>query len=633
MTPTDELSAADDAPQPLHATTDPLDTAVVTVIDTAQLADAAEPDAEVAETVIDVAEALPARSFADQGVREEIVAALAERDIITPFAIQALTLPILLTGSDVIGQARTGTGKTLAFGVPLLQRLGTTGGRTPRALCIVPTRELCLQVTSDLALAGSRLGARLLAVYGGRAYEPQVEALKTGVDVVVGTPGRLLDLARQRLLDLSAVEVLVLDEADEMLDLGFLPDVERIIEHLPTKRQTMLFSATMPGPVVSLARRFLNRPVQIRAEEPDANRTVPTTSQHVYRAHAMDKGEMLARALQAEGRGLTIVFTRTKRTADKVAADMADRGFAAAAVHGDLGQGAREQALRAFRTGKIDVLVATDVAARGIDVTGVTHVINYQCPEDEKVYLHRIGRTGRAGGSGTAVTFVDWDDLPRWKLVNQALDLPFSDPPETYSSSPHLYAELGIPAGVKGTLPRAQRVRAGIGAEQVEDLGETGRRSKTAATGPAGRGGKTRGGRDERRRDSAADRHPGGNGQAAGDEAAPLAGEGAAPGKSRSRRRTRGSGAAATALATAPAGGASVDAAAGAGDGAGAASPAAGDTGAAAAATAPEGSGEAPRRRRRRGGRGRSAAAGGSDVGAFHGVDATGAVEGSAAAS
>jgi len=597
--------------------------------------DAAEPTSDVAETVIELAEAPLPRSFADQGVREEIVAALAERDIVTPFAIQALTLPILLTGSDVIGQARTGTGKTLAFGVPLLQRLGTTGGRTPRALCIVPTRELCLQVTSDLALAGSRLGTRLLAVYGGRAYEPQVEALKSGVDVVVGTPGRLLDLARQRLLDLSAVEVLVLDEADEMLDLGFLPDVERILEHLPTKRQTMLFSATMPGPVVSLARRFLNRPVQIRAEEPDANRTVPTTSQHVYRAHAMDKGEMLARALQAEGRGLTIVFTRTKRTADKVAADMADRGFAAAAVHGDLGQGAREQALRAFRTGKIDVLVATDVAARGIDVTGVTHVINYQCPEDEKVYLHRIGRTGRAGGSGTAVTFVDWDDLPRWKLVNQALDLPFSDPPETYSSSPHLYAELGIPAGVKGTLPRGQRVRAGIGAEQVEDLGETGRRSKPAATGPTGRGGKARGDRDERPRGSAADRQPASDEPTAEGQGTPLASEGAAPGKSRSRRRTRGSGAAATALATGPVGGdsggtdASRHAGVGAGDAAVAAAPGATETGV-AAVEALEGAADAPRRRRRRGGRGRSGAAGGSDMSA---ASAGGAVEGTAAAS
>ncbi len=301
----------------------------------------------------------------------------------------------------------------------------------------MPTRELCVQVAEDLKRAGRLLGTRVLAVYGGRAYEPQVEALRAGIDVVVGTPGRLLDLARQRHLDLSGVRTLVLDEADEMLDLGFLPDVESILERVPTSRQTMLFSATMPGPVVALSRRFLTRPVHIRAEMPDESRTVPTTRQHVFRAHALDKAEVLARVLQAEGRGLAMVFVRTKRTADKIALDLSERGFAAAAVHGDLGQGAREQALRAFRSGKVDMLVATDVAARGIDVAGVTHVINYQCPEDEKIYLHRIGRTGRAGEKGVAVTFVDWDDLARWRMVNEALKLPFPDPPETYSTSDH----------------------------------------------------------------------------------------------------------------------------------------------------------------------------------------------------
>jgi superfamily II DNA/RNA helicase len=272
-----------------------------------------------------------------------------------------------------------------------------------------------------------------------------------------------------------------------MLDLGFMPDVEAILEQVPPVRQTMLFSATMPGPVVALARRVLTRPLHIRAEMPDESRTVPTTHQHVYRAHALDKAEMLARVLQAESRGLAMVFVRTKRTADKVALDLSERGFAAAAVHGDLGQGAREQALRAFRAGKIDTLVATDVAARGIDVAGVTHVINYQCPEDEKIYLHRIGRTGRAGERGVAVTFVDWDDLARWRMVNEALKLPFPDPPETYSTSDHLFDELDIPRTAKGTLPRDQRVRAGLAAEQVEDLGETGRRAKTGSRSPGGR--------------------------------------------------------------------------------------------------------------------------------------------------
>lgn len=351
---------------------------------------------------------------------------------------------------------------------------GRSTGGAPQALVVVPTRELCVQVTRDIAGAGKTRGVRVLSVYGGRAYEPQISALKNGVEVVIGTPGRLIDLVEQGHLQLGAVSILVLDEADEMLDLGFLPDIERILSTIPSERQTMLFSATMPGPIVALARHFMRQPVHIRAEEPDAGRTVPTTAQHIYRAHAMDKAEMLARILQARDRGLTMVFCRTKRTAQKVADDLVERGFAAAAVHGDLGQGAREQALRAFRSGKVDVLVATDVAARGIDVTGVTHVINYQCPEDEKTYLHRIGRTGRAGADGVAVTFVDWDELTRWTMINTALDLPFADPPETYSTSEHLHAELDIPSDSTGVLPRKERTRAGLEAEEVEDLGETG---------------------------------------------------------------------------------------------------------------------------------------------------------------
>jgi superfamily II DNA/RNA helicase len=412
-------------------------------------------------------------------VRAETTEALEALGITDPFPIQALTLPLTISGNDIIGQARTGTGKTLAFAIPILERIDVTTqrgrGAPPQALVVVPTRELAIQVASDIDAAGKVLEVRVLTVYGGRSYEPQVDALTKGVDVVVGTPGRLLDLSRQRHLDLSAVQVLVLDEADEMLDLGFLPDVEKIVAQVPRNRQTMLFSATMPGPVVALARQYMSRPTHVRAEEPDEGRTVPTTQQHVFRSHSLDKPEMLARILQADGRGLTIVFCRTKRTCDKVADDLAGRGFAAAAVHGDLGQGQREQALRAFRSGKIDVLVATDVAARGIDVSGVTHVVNYQCPEDEKVYLHRIGRTGRAGESGVAITLVDWDDLPRWTLINDALALPFPEPPETYSTSEHLYEALDIPRRAAGMLPRADRTRAGLAAEEIEDLGETGR--------------------------------------------------------------------------------------------------------------------------------------------------------------
>lgn len=411
-----------------------------------------------------------------------------------------MTLPVALSGSDVIGQAKTGTGKTLGFGLPLLERVtvlaDVEAGRAqpekltdaPQALIVVPTRELCQQVTNDLQTAGKVRNVRVLAIYGGRAYEPQVEALKKGVDVIVGTPGRLLDLAGQRKLDLSQIRSLVLDEADEMLDLGFLPDVERIITMLPAKRQTMLFSATMPGAVISLARRYMSQPTHINATSPDdEGTTVKNTAQYVYRAHNMDKPEMVSRILQANGRGLAMIFCRTKRTAADIAEQLEKRGFASGAVHGDLGQGAREQALRAFRNGKVDVLVCTDVAARGIDVEGVTHVINYQSPEDEKTYLHRIGRTGRAGAKGIAITLVDWDDIPRWQLINKALDLKFPDPPETYSTSPHLYEELDIPAGTKGVLPRTERTRAGLRAEEVEDLGETGGRGRKspAAAAPA----------------------------------------------------------------------------------------------------------------------------------------------------
>ncbi|WP_238419408.1 DEAD/DEAH box helicase [Streptomyces taklimakanensis] len=402
-----------------------------------------------------------------------------------------MTLPVALSGADVIGQAKTGTGKTLGFGLPLLESVvvpaDVEAGRAtpeqltdaPQALVVVPTRELCQQVTNDLLTAGKVRNVRVLSIYGGRAYEPQVEALKKGVDVIVGTPGRLLDLAGQRKLDLSHIRALVLDEADEMLDLGFLPDVEKIIQKLPVKRQTMLFSATMPGQVISLARRYMSQPTHIRATAPDdEGATVANTTQHVFRAHSLDKVEMVSRILQADGRGLAMIFCRTKRTAADVADQLSRRGFAAGAVHGDLGQGAREQALRAFRNGKIDVLVCTDVAARGIDVDGVTHVINYQTPEDEKTYLHRIGRTGRAGRTGIAVTLVDWDDIPRWQLINKALGLDFPDPQETYSTSPHLYEALDIPEGTKGILPRAERTRAGLAAEEVEDLGETGGRGR-----------------------------------------------------------------------------------------------------------------------------------------------------------
>lgn len=428
-----------------------------------------------------------------------IVDALASHGITTAFPIQEMCLGLALEGRDVIGQAKTGTGKTLGFGIPVIQRIAAPGTEQyaqlpseavnkPQALIVCPTRELALQVSTDIQQAGEKLGMRVLSVYGGRAYEPQIDALRAGIDIVVGTPGRIIDLATRGDLDLSHVRELVLDEADEMLDMGFLPDVERIVALVPSNRQTLLFSATMPGQIIALARRYMNQPTHIRASEPgDESATVDAIEQHVWRAHPMDKIELLARVLQANGRGLAMIFTRTKRKAQKITDELTERGFAVGAVHGDLGQGAREQALRAFRSGKIDVLVATDVAARGIDVEGVTHVINYECPDDEKTYLHRVGRTGRAGASGVAVTLVDWEDIARWQMIDRALKLPFKDPLETYSTSPHVYTGLGIPEHITGQLPKDQRTRQGLSAEGVEDLGETGKRSgKTGSQSRSG---------------------------------------------------------------------------------------------------------------------------------------------------
>jgi superfamily II DNA/RNA helicase len=431
-------------------------------------------------------------TFAELGVRAETVEALAGAGITRAFAIQEYALPIALRGTDLIGQAPTGTGKTLGFGIPLLERVlapaeGAEG--PPQALVVVPTRELGSQVARDIAAAGSTRGVRVLALYGGVAYETQIDTLKKGVDILVSTPGRLLDLAKQKHLRLDHVKALVLDEADRMLDLGFLDDVEKILAMLPTERQTMLFSATMPDPIVALSRRFLTHPVNIHASHSAETGPNPLTKQVIYRTHPMNKVEMVARILQARDRGLTMIFTRTKRAADRVAEDLDFRGFAVAAVHGDLGQGARERALRAFRSGKIDVLVATDVAARGLDVSGVTHVINYDCPEDPDTYTHRTGRTGRAGATGVAITFVDWEDMPRWVLIDKSMGLEMPQPPETYHTSPALYADLDIPDGVSGTLPNAGRTRVGLSAEIEEDLGGTRRRGRNdSPRGDSGRG-------------------------------------------------------------------------------------------------------------------------------------------------
>jgi superfamily II DNA/RNA helicase len=360
------------------------------------------------------------KTFADFGVEPTICARLAESSITTPFPIQELTLPLALKGADLIGQARTGTGKTLAFGIPLLQRLDV--GKGTQALVIVPTRELCLQVADDLAKASAHKGICVAAVYGGKAIDPQAEAIANGAEIVVGTPGRLLDLMRRRKLNLSTVTGLVLDEADEMLDLGFLSDVEQLIQATAPDRQTLLFSATMPSAVVALARRYMHKPTYLRADVEEI-RVAPQTRQHFFSCHRMDKPAVLARILQTPDRGLCLVFTRTKRMADILAEELRERGVSAAAIHSDLRQDARERTLARFRNGRVDVLVATEVAARGLDIAEVTHVVNYDCPEDERMYLHRIGRTGRAGAAGVAITLAVWNELHRLDMIRRSLDI------------------------------------------------------------------------------------------------------------------------------------------------------------------------------------------------------------------
>lgn len=427
----------------------------------------------------------------------EIADALSDVGITSPFPIQEMTLSVALMGTDLIGQARTGTGKTLAFAIPVVQRTvaphdpdydDVVEAGKPQALILTPTRELTIQVARDVDTASAKRGTRNLVIYGGVPYEPQLEALESGVDIVTGTPGRVLDLVNRGALDLRHVKSMVLDEADEMLDLGFLPDVEAILARTPELRQTMLFSATMPGAIVTLARKHMRHPMNIRAESPDEDHMVPTTAQFVFQAHDLDKPEVVARILQADDVGRVIIFTRTKRQAQRVGEDLTDRGFPASPLHGDMAQTARERALQRFRDGKINILVATDVAARGIDVAGITHVINYTCPEDHKTYVHRIGRTGRAGASGIAISFVDWADLTRWKLINKELELPFDEPLETYSTSEHLFHDLGIPRDAKGRLkpaePKPPRTRGDDGKGGSGGSGGSGRRG--------GQGGRTR---------------------------------------------------------------------------------------------------------------------------------------------
>lgn len=475
--------------------------------------------------------------FSDLSLDADICETLAKHGITEPFPIQEQTIPLALTGQDIIGQAKTGTGKTLGFGLPLIQRLGPNPEPGVKALVVVPTRELCVQVYEDLQVATEGRATEVVPIYGGKAYDGQIEQLKSGAQIVVGTPGRLLDLAQQRMLSLSNISEMVLDEADKMLDLGFLPDIERLFAQTPATRHTMLFSATMPGTIITLARRFMTRPVHIRASDPDEGVTQANIKHVVYRAHPLDKDEMIARILQANGRGKTVIFTRTKRAAAKLQEELTERGFNVGAVHGDLNQEQRERHMAAFKAGKRDVLIATDVAARGIDAADVTHVINHTMPDGHETYLHRAGRTGRAGNTGIAVTFVDWDDLHRWALISKALELGADEPVETYSSSPHLYEDLDIPAGTKGRLPGAGST-AGAAAKKSAPSKPTSRDGRTGQGNGRGRSRTRRSGGDA----GAAGAQSGTTSQTGADttpETRTEGGNGNASAAPRRRRRTR----------------------------------------------------------------------------------------------
>ncbi|HEX6311176.1 MAG TPA: DEAD/DEAH box helicase [Acidimicrobiia bacterium] len=372
-------------------------------------------------------------TFADLGVSPDLVAALARDGITEPFPIQALTIADALAGRDLCGKAKTGSGKTLAFGLPLLERVGKAEPRRPRALVLVPTRELANQVKTVLAPLARLRDRRAVAVYGGVAMEPQTKALRKGVDVVIGTPGRLIDLMERKEISLAAVEMLVLDEADRMADMGFMPQVQKLLHRIESPHQTMLFSATLDGAIKRLVDRYMHDPLahEVESDEP----TVEEMEHRFLFVHQMDRIKVAAAITRGVDR--TLVFVRTKRGADRLVSQLRREGVRAGAIHGDLRQSARERALSDFASGKIPVLVATDVAARGLHIDAVDVVVHFDPADDDKAYLHRSGRTARAGAKGVAVTLMLWNQENDVRMVQKRLGL---DEPivEVFSNDPRL---------------------------------------------------------------------------------------------------------------------------------------------------------------------------------------------------
>ncbi|MCS1351871.1 DEAD/DEAH box helicase [Mechercharimyces sp. CAU 1602] len=355
-------------------------------------------------------------TFTSFNIDDYIVRALNKMGFEEATPIQQQTIPVALEGKDLIGQAQTGTGKTAAFGIPLIQKIDKESGDV-QALILTPTRELAMQVAEELNRIGQFSGIRSLPIYGGQEIGKQIKSLKKRPQIIVGTPGRLMDHMRRRTIRLHAIQLAILDEADEMLNMGFLEDIETILSEVPEERQTLLFSATMPKSIQDLAMKFMNNPEMIRVKAKEV--TMPKIEQHYMEVRPKEKFDVLCRLLDIHSPELAIIFARTKRRVDEVTEGLISRGYSAEGTHGDLTQSKRDRVLRQFREGNIDFLIATDVAARGLDISGVTHVYNFDLPQDPESYVHRIGRTGRAGNIGLATTFVTPREMDHLHLIER----------------------------------------------------------------------------------------------------------------------------------------------------------------------------------------------------------------------
>ena len=405
--------------------------------------------------------------FTSLNLRDEVVQAITELGYSTPTPIQAGMIPIMLKGVDVIGQAQTGTGKTAAFALPILHNFKPQ--RQPQALILAPTRELALQVADSMIEYGKHLNVRVLAVYGGQPYGPQISNLKRGVDIVVGTPGRLNDLLERKVLNLSEIRTVVLDEADEMLNMGFIEEVEKILAETPAQRQTALFSATLPARIRTLANRFMRDPQSVNIKRETL--TLASTEQRYYLVHESDKTNALTRLFEIEPIKSALIFARTRAETSALANELVVRGIPAEAIHGDLDQNARERVLGRFRSNQLKVLVATDVAARGLDIDDISHVFNYHLPDDAEVYIHRIGRTGRAGKTGIAITLISPRDKRRLREVEALTKQPIKKMELPTASDIVKHRETEVVENLKVWLGRGRYKRE---LEMVQELIEAG---------------------------------------------------------------------------------------------------------------------------------------------------------------